>query len=327
EVEVDAVCDGEVVLIPGIMEHIERAGVHSGDSIAVYPAQDLGADEAATIVEHTMAIGRALGVKGLMNIQFVVMPPSAAPSRVYVLEVNPRASRTVPFISKVTGVPLVRLAVEVMLGRSLSGLGYQSGLWPTQHLVAVKAPVFSMSKLAGVDSFLGPEMKSTGEVMGVDYTYSAALAKALLAAGLTLPPQGAVLVSIADRDKVESRPIIHQLAELGYRLFATEGTAAMIESSGLAVTQISKKLSQDYPTVVDIIREGRVDGVINTLTHDQVPLRDGFQIRRAATERRIPCFTSLDTARATVAALANSRFPFSVLPLREYLGGKVKGTA
>jgi carbamoyl-phosphate synthase large subunit len=278
-------------------------------------------------VEHTIAIGRALGVKGLMNIQFVVMPPGAAPSRVYVLEVNPRASRTVPFISKVTGVPLVRLAVEVMLGRSLSGLGCQSGLWPAQSLVAVKAPVFSMSKLAGVDSFLGPEMKSTGEVMGVDRTYGTALAKALLAAGLTLPPQGAVLVSIADRDKAESQPIIYQLSELGYKLFATEGTAAMIEGSGLAVTQISKKLSQDYPTVVDIIREGRVDGVINTLTHDQVPLRDGFQIRRAATERRIPCFTSLDTARATVAALANSRFPFSVLPLREYLGGGVKGPA
>jgi carbamoyl-phosphate synthase large subunit len=327
EVEVDAVCDGDVVLIPGIMEHIERAGVHSGDSIAVYPAQRLTPEEEAAIVEYTISIGRGLGVQGLMNIQFVVMPPDTGSPRVYVLEVNPRASRTVPFISKVTGLPLVSLAVEVMLGRRLSGLGYRSGLWPAQDLVAVKAPVFSMSKLIGVDSFLGPEMKSTGEVMGVDRTFSAALTKALLAAGLSLPSQGAVLVSIADRDKEESRPIIDQLTGLGYKLFATEGTAAMIEDTGLKVTMISKKLSQGYPNVVDIIREGRVNGVINTITHGPVPLQDGFQIRRAATERRIPCFTSLDTARATVAALANSSFPYSVLPLREYLGTGVQEKA
>ncbi|MEK7849100.1 MAG: carbamoyl-phosphate synthase large subunit, partial [Chloroflexota bacterium] len=327
EAEADAVCDGQAVLIPGIMEHIERAGVHSGDSIAVYPPPNLSPEEQATIVDYTVTIGRALGVKGLMNVQFVVMPPTATPSRVYVLEVNPRASRTVPFISKVTGVPLVRLAVEVMAGRTLSELGYQGGLWPTQPLVGVKAPVFSMAKLAGVDSFLGPEMKSTGEVMGVDYTYGAALAKALLAAGLSLPPQGAVLVSIADQDKAESLPIMQQLAGLGYKLFATEGTAAMLEGAGLAVTQLSKKLSEGYPTVVDIIREGRVNGVINTLSYGHVPLRDGFEIRRAATERRIPCFTSLDTARVTVSCLANARFPFSVLPLREYLRGGVKGPA
>ncbi|MFQ5827400.1 MAG: carbamoyl phosphate synthase large subunit, partial [Dehalococcoidia bacterium] len=234
-------------------------------------------------------------------------------------EVNPRASRTVPFISKVTGFPLVRMAIKVMLGQSLEEQGYPSGLGKKQRLVGIKAPVFSMSKLAGVDTYLGPEMKSTGEVMGVDYSFSAALAKSLLAAGLMLPPKGAILLSIADRDKPESLPIIKKLSSLGYQLFATEGTAAMIREMGLSVTMISKKLSEGHPHVVDIIQEGTVSGVVNTISGGRGPLQDGFAIRRAAAERRIPCFTSLDTARVAAEALANGSHAYTVQPLGEYL--------
>jgi carbamoyl-phosphate synthase large subunit len=319
EVEVDAICDGERVLIPGIMEHIERAGVHSGDSMAVYPGVNLSDQEVETIVNYTIQIGLALRVRGLMNIQYVIMPGSEAGSTVYVLETNPRASRTVPFLSKVTGVPMVRVATKVMLGQSLKEQGYEGGLWRRQNLIAIKAPVFSMSKLSGVDTYLGPEMKSTGEVMGVDYTFEAALAKALLAADLMLPKEGSILLSIADKDKPEALPIIRGLSSLGYKLYATEGTAAMIDAVGLPVIMISKKLSEGHPNVVDIIRDGAVSGVVNTITGERTPLIDGFQIRRAAAEKRIPCFTSLDTIRAAVEALAGGTQTFSVQPLREYL--------
>ncbi len=322
EVEVDAICDGELVLIPGIMEHIERAGVHSGDSMAVYPGLNLTPQEVETIVDYSTQIGLALRVKGLMNIQYVIMRNDAGDSAVYVLEVNPRASRTVPFISKVTGVPMVKVATKVMLGQSLKEQGYEGGLWPTQQLVAIKAPVFSMSKLSGVDTYLGPEMKSTGEVMGVDFTFGAALAKALLAADLMLPLGGAILLSIADKDKPEALTIIKQLSSLGYKLYATEGTAAMIEGVGTPVTFISKKLSEGHPNVVDIIRDGTVRGVVNTIIGERGPLSDGFEIRRAAAEKRIPCFTSLDTLRVAVEALINGDQTFSVQPLREYLTNK-----
>ncbi len=295
EVEVDAIADGERVLIPGIMEHIERAGVHSGDSMAVYPPLSLTEAEISTIVDYTERIGLGLGVQGLMNIQFVIMPngapddapgghafagagyggmgPPTAASTVYVLEVNPRASRTVPFLSKVTGVPMVRLAVNVMLGKSLAEQGYFGGLWPRQNLVAIKAPVFSMAKLIGVDTYLGPEMKSTGEVMGVDHSFPAALAKALLSADLMLPPPradmpankgGGILVSLSDRTKPEAMPIVRQLASLGYRLYATAGTAAMLEALGLPVEQVTKRIEEGHPNVVDVIQEGLVNCVINT---------------------------------------------------------------
>jgi len=319
EVEVDAIGDGETVLIPGIMEHIERAGVHSGDSMAVYPGVNLTEQEIETIIDYAIRIGVALKIKGLMNIQFVIMPGSAdQPSSVYVLEVNPRASRTVPFLSKVTGVPIVKVATKVMLGKSLKEQGYSNGLWPTQKLVGIKAPVFSMSKLLGVDTYLGPEMKSTGEVMGIDSTFDAALAKALLASALMLPPKGAILLSIADRDKSEALPIIRKLSSIGYKLYATEGTAAMIETAGLPVNRITKKLSEGHPNVADVINNGTVDGVVNTITGGQIPLRDGFYIRRAAAERRIPCFTSLDTIRAAVEALANGSQIYAARPLPEY---------
>jgi carbamoyl-phosphate synthase large subunit len=319
EVEVDAICDGERVLIPGVMEHIERAGVHSGDSMAVYPGLYLTVHEVDTIVDYTTRIGLALGVKGLMNIQYVIVKDgSGSGSDVYVLEVNPRSSRTVPFLSKVTGVPMVRVATKVMLGISLAEQGYPPGLWKRQRLVAIKAPVFSMSKLPGVDTYLGPEMKSTGEVMGIDYDFSRALSKALLAGGMALPRDGAVLLSIADRDKALALPLTRKLSGIGYRLYATEGTSRLIEAAGIAVTMISKKINEGHPNVIDIIRDGSVDAVVNTVTGGRVPMRDGFEIRRAATERRIPCFTSIDTARVAIEALISAGQSVSVQPLAEY---------
>jgi len=319
EAEVDAIGDGETVLIPGIMEHIERAGVHSGDSMAVYPGLNLTRQEVNNIIDYTVRIGLALKIKGLMNVQFVTVPRrEGLGSSVYVLEVNPRSSRTVPFLSKVTGVPMVKVATRVMLGISLKEQGYKTGLWPEQPLTGIKAPVFSMSKLLGVDTYLGPEMKSTGEVMGIDVNFNAALAKALLAAGMMLPPQGAVLLSIADRDKPEALPAIKKLAELGYSLYATEGTAAMIENAGIPVTKITKKLSEGHPNVVDVIRDGTVNGVVNTITGGDASLRDGFYIRRAAAEKQVPCFTSLDTVRAAVEALSGPSQTYIVQPFPEY---------
>ena len=319
ECELDAICDGEDVFIPGIMEHIERAGVHSGDSMAVYPGLRLSEHEVDTMVDYSVRIGRGLQIKGLMNVQFVIMPGNGTQgSAVYVLEVNPRASRTVPFISKVTGVPMVKVATQVMLGMSLKEQGYHTGLHKRQKLVGIKAPVFSMSKLLGVDTYLGPEMKSTGEVMGIDYTFNAALAKALLAAGLMLPANGSILLSIADRDKPEAAPIIRKLADIGYGLLATEGTAAMIAAMGLPATMITKKLSEGHPNVVDVINNGTVQGVVNTITGGRIPLKDGFNIRRAAAERRIPCFTSLDTIRAVVEVLSEGTHTYNAQPLPSY---------
>ncbi|MEN8615092.1 carbamoyl-phosphate synthase large subunit [Dehalogenimonas sp. THU2] len=321
EVEVDAIADGERVLIPGIMEHIERAGVHSGDSMAVYPGLNLTQEETDTIVDYTTRIGLALNIRGLMNIQFVITREEGQ-SKIYILEVNPRGSRTVPFLSKVTGVPMVDVAVNVMLGKSLMEQGYEGGLWPARPLVAIKAPVFSMSKLIGVDTYLGPEMKSTGEVMGIDHDFNGALIKALMAAGLSLPPEGNILVSVADRDKAEALPLIRKLHASGYHLYATEGTATMIEAIGLPVKLISKKLSEGHPNIVDIVRNGTVAGVINTSTGDRAPLRDGFHIRRAAAEKRIPCFTSLDTARVAIDALTNKGYNYNIKPVPEYRRGR-----
>jgi carbamoyl-phosphate synthase large subunit len=318
ECEIDAVCDGESVFIPGIMEHIERAGVHSGDSMAIYPAIKLTKTEIDTIVDYSVRIGLALGIKGLMNIQFDVVRDGSGKSKIYILEVNPRASRTVPFISKVTGVSIVDVATRVMLGQSLKEQGYQSGLFPSKKLVAIKAPVFSMSKLLGVDTYLGPEMKSTGEVMGIDTTFNGALVKALMAAGLMLPEKGSMLFSIADRDKAEALPIIRNFHDAGFKLYATEGTSELMRNAGIPVSMISKKLGEGHPNVVDIIEDGTVNGVINTITGGRVPLRDGFHIRRAAAERRIPCFTSLDTARAVAEVLINGQYSYEVLSMPEY---------
>ena len=320
EVEVDAICDGESVLIPGIMEHIEAAGVHSGDSMAVYPPINLDAEERETICDYTRRIVLGLGAIGTTNIQYVVLKRKEGEgARVFVLEVNPRASRTVPFLSKVTGVPIVQLAVGAMLGKKLKDQGYPDGLWPERNLVAIKAPVFSMSKLAGVDTHLGPEMKSTGEVMGIDRTFAGALAKALLASDMALKPNASILLSISDHTKADALPLIKQLAAAGYRLYATEGTSRMIEALGLPVTTVTKVLTGEHPNVVDVIVDGSVQGVINTPEGRMTgSLRDGFHIRRAAAERRIPCFTSIDTARAAIEALTNAS-DYEVATLAEYV--------
>ena len=322
EVEVDAVCDGAEVLIPGIMEHIERAGVHSGDSMAVYPPQSLTGRQRDAIIDYTTRMALALDVRGLMNVQFVVAPEAEPDGPgVFVIEVNPRASRTVPFISKVTGVPMVQLAVNVMLGRSLAEQGYAGGVWPERGLVAVKAPVFSMSKLIGVDTFLGPEMKSTGEVMGVDRTFEAAARKALIASDIALAPGTPFLLSLANRTKSEAVPLIRALQEAGCALYATEGTAAMVRGLGIPVEQVPKRLTEGHPNVVDVIRDDTVRAVINTLEGGRSShMRDGFHIRRAATEMRIPCFTSLDTARAAIQALS-APDAYDVRPLAEYRDG------
>jgi carbamoyl-phosphate synthase large subunit len=246
-----------------------------------------------------------------------------------VIEVNPRGSRTVPFLSKVTGVPMVEVAVNIMLGRSLRDQEYEPGLWPRQNLVAVKAPVFSMSKLIGVDTYLGPEMKSTGEAMGIDTDFPAALAKALMSCDLALKPGGGVLISIADRHKTQMLPVIHHLHEAGFRLYATEGTAGMIAALGLPVEQVTKRLNEGHPNVVDVINDGSVSCVINTPEGRYTgTLRDGFYIRRAATEKRIPCFTSPDTARAAVDALIagmerGGEDAYHVRSLSEYRSGSV----
>ncbi|HZS13845.1 MAG TPA: carbamoyl-phosphate synthase large subunit [Candidatus Dormibacteraeota bacterium] len=341
EIEVDAVCDGETVVIPGIMQHVERAGVHSGDSMAVYPAQNLAPGIERDIVDYTTRMALALGVRGLCNVQYVVHR-----NRVYVIEVNPRSSRTVPFISKVTGVPMVELATEVMRGVSLASLGWSGGLVAARPLIAVKAPVFSMVKLTAVDPTLGPEMKSTGEVMGIDSSLGAALEKSFLAALGGVPLSGGALCSIAEPDKAEALPVMMQLSELGFTIYATEGTARTLREAGISAVPVGK-LGNGRPNVVDVINEGRVALVINTVSHVQTDelqfgsdgpgaliaqegrsVKDGYTIRLAAAQRRIPCCTSLDTARALVDAMARQRSgeSFAVAPVCAYRSGAVEVT-
>ncbi|CCO07843.1 carbamoyl-phosphate synthase large subunit [Desulforamulus hydrothermalis] len=290
EVEVDAIGDGQHIFIPGIMEHIERAGVHSGDSIAVYPPQSLNQQELERVVEYTQRIGRALKICGLMNIQYVV-----GEGEVFVLEVNPRASRTVPVLSKVTGVPMVQTATRCMLGKSLAELGYRPGLGPLSDHVTVKAPVFSFEKLGLVETSLGPEMKSTGEVMGVDKTFSHAFYKAIVAAGLKVAQSGAVLFSVADRDKLETVAVARQYHQLGFKLYATAQTAVALATAGLPVVGTEDPLA--------LVRSGGVQMVINTPTRGKIPGRPGFRLRRLAAEYKVPCLTSLDTARAMAGVL------------------------
>jgi carbamoyl-phosphate synthase large subunit len=313
EVEVDAICDGEKVLIPGIMEHIERAGVHSGDSFAVYPAINLFPAEVQTIVEYTTKIALGLEARGLINIQYVIHA-----GRIFVLEVNPRSSRTVPFLSKATGVPMVKLATGIMLGKSLADQGYADGLWPRQPLTAVKAPVFSMAKLRGVETHLGPEMKSTGEVMGIDRNFESAFFKALIASGLALPPRGSILLTLSDEDKTDAMDVITKLGRMGYKLYATEGTAAMIERAGMPVQMVTKRIGRGSPDMLDVIRDGIVDGVINTPGPADKEILDGLEIRRAAVERGIPCMTSMDTARTVVDAMERASSVYTVEPIQSY---------
>jgi len=297
EIEIDAISDGETVIVPGIMEHVERAGVHSGDSIAVYPPHRLSEELKEKAVEYTEKISRALNVKGVVNIQYVV-----SDGEIYVIEVNPRSSRTIPYLSKVTGVPMVDLATKALLGRKLKDLGWESGMVPEKEHVAVKVPVFSFSKLTQVDTNLGPEMKSTGEVLGLAETYEKALYKGLIGAGLEIPREGTILATIADKDKAEAIDYIKDFAELGFQIAATEGTAAALKKKGLKV-DIVKKLGEGSPDSLELISDDQIDLVINTLTKGKVPERDGFKIRRSAVEMGIPCLTSLDTTQAMLKVL------------------------
>jgi carbamoyl-phosphate synthase large subunit len=309
EVEVDAICDRETVLIPGIMEHVERAGVHSGDSIAVYPPQSLSDDIKAQIIEITTKIGLELNVVGLVNIQFVIHN-----DQVYVIEVNPRSSRTVPFLSKVTNIPMANVATRVIMGQKLSDMGYQSGLWPEDSYVSVKVPVFSFAKLRRVDTTLGPEMKSTGEVMGRDTNFAKALYKGLIGAGMKIPSAGSVVVTVADKDKEEAIEILKGFYRLGYKIIATGGTATAIEEAGLPVTTVHK-LSEGSPNILDLIRSGDAQFVVNTLTKGKTPERDGFRIRREAVENGVVCMTSLDTVRALVNMLEAINFSSRAMPV------------
>ncbi|GGH74651.1 carbamoyl-phosphate synthase large subunit [Pullulanibacillus pueri] len=308
EVEVDAISDGETVFIPGIMEHIERAGVHSGDSIAVYPPQHLSAEIKEKITTTTIDIARGLGIVGLLNIQFVLHE-----NKVYVLEVNPRSSRTVPFLSKITGVPMANLATKVILGSRLCDLGYETGYHPEPQEVFVKAPVFSFAKLRSVDITLGPEMKSTGEVMGRDTTLEKALYKALLASGMTIPTDGSVVFTIADKDKRETLPLIQRFADIGFNILATEGTAAFIREQGIPVTVVGKIAGQK-PTLLEVIRKGEAQFIVNTLTKEKRPARDGFRIRRESVENGVVCLTSLDTAEALLTVLESLAFKTASMP-------------
>jgi carbamoyl-phosphate synthase large subunit len=317
EVEVDAIADGETVLIPGIMEHVERAGVHSGDSIAVYPTRTLPQAVLDTIVDYTERLALALKVKGLINIQYVVVD-----DKVYVIEVNPRSSRTIPFLSKVTNVPMVSVATKAAMGISLKEQGYAGGLLPAQEYTAVKAPVFSFAKMQQVDISLGPEMKSTGEVMGVDFNYARALYKAITAAGMNIPKTGTILFTVADKDKDEAGELARGFAGLGYSLVATEGTAKFLRSLGLEVETVSK-VRESGLNIIDMIKAGKINMVINTLTRGKEPERDGFQIRRATVEHAIPCLTSIDTAHEVLHVLEvmRERRLVYVLALQDYVGG------
>ncbi len=299
EVEVDAISDGEDFLIPGIMEHIERAGVHSGDSISVYPAQKLSHHTRRTLIEYTARLARELKVKGLINIQYVVYN-----HEVYVIEVNPRSSRTVPYISKVTGVPMVSLATEIVLGKKLKDLGYGTGLYPESPYVAVKVPVFSFAKLINVDTHLGPEMKSTGEVLGIAKSFDEALLKGLVASGNTMKKSGGVLITVRDSDKQEVLEVADKFESLGFDLYATSGTATLLNRNMIA-TNVVKKISDDPDNnILTLLDSGKIDYVISTSEKGRQPARDSVKIRRKAVERSICCLTSIDTANAIADVLA-----------------------
>ena len=297
EMEVDAVCDGTDILIPGLMEHVERAGVHSGDSISVYPAQTVSENVKKTIAEYTRRLAKSLHVIGLINIQFIVVG-----EEVYVIEVNPRSSRTVPYISKVTGIPIVDLAAAVITGKTIRELGYEPGLQPESEYVAVKMPVFSFEKIRGAEISLGPEMKSTGECLGVAKTFNEALYKAFLGAGIDLPRHRQMIITVKDADKGEAIEIARRFEKLGYIIYATRSTAAALNEAGVKARKVNK-ISQESPTVMDLILGHRIDLVIDTPTQGRDKSRDGFLIRRTAIETGVNCLTSLDTARALVGSL------------------------
>lgn len=300
EIEVDAVCDGDDILIPGIMEHIERAGIHSGDSISVYPAQSLSDEIIDTIVDYTRKLAKSLHVIGLINIQFIVTEDG-----VYVIEVNPRSSRTVPYISKVTSIPIVDLATHVILGAKITDLGYEYGLQKKSNYIAIKMPVFSFEKLRGADISLGPEMKSTGECLGIASNFNDALYKAFQGAGVELPKHKKMIISVKDNDKEEIVEIARRYLNFGYQIYATRGTAKVLNENGVTATPVNR-IDQESPTLMDLLLGHQIDLVIDTPTRDDKN-RDGFIIRRTAIETGVNCLTALDTARALITSLETQK--------------------
>ena len=300
EIEVDAVCDGTDILIPGIMEHIERTGVHSGDSISVYPAPTISDTVKETIAEYSRRLAKALHVIGLINIQFIAMG-----EEVYVIEVNPRSSRTVPYISKVTGIPIVDLATEVIIGKKIRDLGYEPGLQPAADYFAIKMPVFSFEKIRGAEISLGPEMKSTGECLGIAKNFNEALYKAFLGAGVKLPKYKQMIITVKDADKPEAAEVAKRFEKLGYKIYATRSTAKFLQEKGVDALRVNK-ISQESPNVMDLILGHKIDLVIDTPTQGRDKSRDGFLIRRNAIETGVNVITAMDTANALATSLENA---------------------
>ncbi|MCR4903769.1 MAG: carbamoyl-phosphate synthase large subunit, partial [Butyrivibrio sp.] len=300
ETEVDAVCDGDNIVIPGIMEHIERSGVHSGDSISVYPAQSLSDNVKRKIADYTERLAKALHIIGLINVQFI-----AVGEEVYIIEANPRSSRTVPYISKVTGIPIVDLAAKVMMGHKLVDLGYKPGLQPEADYVAIKMPVFSFEKIRGAEISLGPEMKSTGECLGISKNFNEALYKAFLGAGMDLPKYKQMIITVKDADKGEIIDIARRYEKLGYIIYATRSTADTLNENGVKARKVNK-INQESPTVMDLILGHKIDLVIDTPTQGRDKTRDGFLIRRTSIETGVNVITALDTAKALVSSLENA---------------------
>lgn len=292
EVEVDAICDGRDILIPGIMEHVDRAGIHSGDSISVYPAVTLSQKVQKTIVDYTKRLASALHVIGMMNIQFIVLH-----EEVYIIEVNPRSSRTVPYISKVTGIPAISLATRAMLGEKIADMGYGTGLYKNSGYYAIKLPVFSFEKIIGADTSLGPEMKSTGEVLGISQDYNEALLKAFDGGGVSLPKDGKIIVTVRDKDKAEICEMLQEFKDSDFKFYATPGTRKALQAAGINARPVNK-ISGESPNILDMLNAGDVSLIINTPTHGRIPDRDGFKLRRIAVESGTSCLTSLDAAKA-----------------------------
>ena len=309
ELEVDAVCDGTDILIPGIMEHIERTGVHSGDSISVYPAWTISDPVRERIAEYSRRLAKALHVKGLINIQFI-----AVGEEVYVIEVNPRSSRTVPYISKVTGIPIVSLATEVILGKKIAELGYTPGLQPKADYFAIKMPVFSFEKIRGAEISLGPEMKSTGECLGIAKTFEEALYKAFLGAGVILPKHRQMIITVKDADKPEAAEIARRFQALGYKIYATRSTAKFLNASGVPALRV-RNIHQESPTIMDLLLGHKIDLVIDTPTQGRDKGRDGFLIRRVAIETGVNCITAMDTARALVLSLETAHQEMTMIDI------------
>ncbi len=297
EVEVDAIFDGEDILIPGIMEHLERAGIHSGDSISVYPTQHISIENQKTIIEYTKKIAKELNVIGVLNIQFIINR-----GNVYIIEVNPRSSRTVPYISKVTNLPVIDIATRVILGEKLKDMNYGTGIYKKSDYIAVKMPIFSFEKIKNADTSLGPEMKSTGEVLGVAKEFSEAILKAFIASGVNIPSKGNVLITVRDKDKIEMLPIAKKLDGLGFKIYATSGTAKFLNENGVE-SETVQKIWEGENSIPDLIQSEKLSFIINTPTKGKNESRDGFKIRRLAVESKVPCFTALDTVTGLYEAL------------------------